>query len=70
MSGIPAGGLIGEMLIVSMYSFPAGAFAIISTIGIIIDAPATAINVVGNPASAMLISRLVEGKDWLKKKYD
>lgn len=70
MSGIPAGGLIGEMLIVSMYSFPAGAFAIISTIGIIIDAPATAINVVGNPASTMLISRLVEGKDWLKKKYD
>ncbi len=70
MSGIPAGGLIGEMLIVSMYSFPAGAFAIISTIGIIIDAPATAINVVGNPASSMLISRLVEGKNWLKRKFD
>lgn len=68
MSGIPAGGLIGEMLIVSMYSFPAGAFAIISTIGIIIDAPATAVNVVGNPASSMLISRLVEGKNWLCKK--
>lgn len=69
MSGIPSGGLIGEMLIVSMYSFPAGAFLIISTIGIIIDAPATAINVVGNPVSAMLISRLVEGKNWLKKKF-
>ncbi len=68
MSGIPSGGLIGEMLIVSMYSFPAGAFLIISTIGIIIDAPATALNVVGNPTSAMLISRLVEGKNWLKKK--
>lgn len=68
MSGIPAGGLIGEMLIVSMYSFPAGAFAIISTIGIIIDAPATAINVVGNPASCMLISRFVEGKNWLNGK--
>lgn len=69
MSGIPSGGLIGEMLIVSMYSFPAGAFLIISTIGIIIDAPATAINVVGNPVSAMLVSRLVEGKNWLKKKF-
>ena len=67
MSGIPAGGLRGEMLIVSMYSFPAGAFAIISTIGVIIDAPATAINVVGNPASSMLISRLVEGKNWIYK---
>lgn len=68
MSGIPSGGLIGEMLIVSMYSFPAGAFLIISTIGIIIDAPATALNVMGNPTSAMLVSRLVEGKNWLKKK--
>lgn len=67
MSGIPSGGLIGEMLIVSMYSFPAGAFLIISTIGIIIDAPATALNVVGNSASAMLISRLVEGKNWFRK---
>ncbi len=67
MSGIPSGGLIGEMLIVSMYSFPQGAFLIISTIGVIIDAPATAINVVGNPASSMLIARLVEGKKWLKK---
>lgn len=68
MSGIPSGGLIGEMLIVSMYSFPAGAFLIISTIGIIVDAPATALNVMGNPISAMLVSRLVEGKNWLKKK--
>lgn len=68
MSGIPAGGLIGEMLIVSLYNFPAGAFAIIATIGIIVDAPATAINVVGNPASTMLITRLTEGKDWLEKK--
>lgn len=70
MSGIPSGGLIGEMLIVSMYSFSPGAFLIISTIGIIIDAPATAINVVGNPVSAMLISRLVEGKKWLSKKLN
>ena len=68
MRGIPSGGLIGEMLIVSMYSFPAGAFLIISTIGIIVDAPATALNVMGNPTSAMLVSRLVEGKNWLKKK--
>lgn len=69
MSGIPSGGLIGEMLIVSLYSFPAGAFLIISTIGIIIDAPGTAVNAIGNTASSMLVSRLVEGKNWLKKKF-
>lgn len=68
MSGIPGGGLIGEMLIVSLYGFPSGAFAIIATIGIIVDAPATAVNVVGNPAATMLITRLIEGKDWLNKK--
>ena len=67
MSGIPGGGLIGEMLIVSLYNFPAGAFAIIATIGIVIDAPATAVNVVGNTASSMLINRFTEGKNWIKK---
>ena len=34
MSGVPGGGLIGEMLIVTMYGFPAEAFPIIATIGI------------------------------------
>ncbi len=68
MSGIPGGGLIGEMLIVSLYDFPSGAFAIIATIGILIDAPATALNVIGNPSTSMIITRLIEGKNWLKKK--
>lgn len=67
MSGIPGGGLIGEMLIVSLYGLPAGAFAVISTIGIIIDAPATAINVCGNPVSAMLVSRFVDKDKFLAK---
>jgi len=70
MSGIPGGGLIGEMLIVSLYNFPAGAFAIIATIGIIVDAPATAINVVGNPSATMLITRLTEGKNWTNKEKE
>ena len=67
MSGIPGGGLIGEMLIVSLYGLPASAFAVISTIGIIIDAPATAINVCGNPASSMLVARLVDKDKFLDK---
>ena len=37
MSGIPGGGLIGEMLIVSLYGFPNSAFTIIATIGWLID---------------------------------
>lgn len=68
MSGIPGGGLIGEMLIVSLYGFPPEAFAIIATIGWLVDPPATCLNVTGDSVSAMLVTRCVEGKDWLKKR--
>ena len=60
MSGIPGGGLIGEMLIVSLYGFPLEAFPIIATIGWIVDPPATALNVVGDISSAMIIEKYVE----------
>lgn len=60
MSGIPGGGLIGEMLIVSLYGFPMEAFPIIATIGWIIDPPATCMNVCGDAASSMLITKFVE----------
>ena len=59
MSGIPGGGLIGEMLIVSLYGFPSSAFTMIATIGWIIDAPATMLNVCGDIPSAMLIEKSV-----------
>ena len=67
MSGIPGGGLIGEMLIVTLYGFPLEAFPIIATIGWLIDPPATCLNVVGDMSSSMLVTRLVEGKNWIKK---
>ena len=62
MSGIPGGGLIGEMLIVSLYGFPLEAFPIIATIGWVIDPPATCINVCGDTSSSMLITKLVDKK--------
>ena len=67
MSGIPGGGLIGEMLIVSLYGFPLEAFPIIATIGWLIDPPATTLNVCGDVTSAMLVSRKIEGINWFKK---
>ena len=66
MSGIPGGGLIGEMLIVSLYGFPASAFPIIATIGWLIDPPATMLNVVGDTTSSMVVTRIIDGKNWLK----
>lgn len=65
MSGVPGGGLIGEMLIVTMYGFPPEAFPIIATIGYLVDPPATMINATGDTVAAMLVTRLVEGKDWI-----
>ncbi|MBF8984464.1 dicarboxylate/amino acid:cation symporter [Lutibacter sp. B2] len=68
MSGVPGGGLIGEMLIVNIYGFPPEAFPIIATIGFLVDPPATMINVTGDTVAAMIVTRMVEGKDWMKKK--
>lgn len=59
MSGIPGGGLIGEMLIVSLYGFPLEAFPIIATIGWIVDPPATCLNVVGDIPTCTLAEKLV-----------
>lgn len=70
MSGVPGGGLIGEMFIVSMYGFPPEAFPIIATIGYLVDPPATMINASGDTIASMLITRFVEGKDWINKKFD
>ncbi|MEG1641706.1 MAG: dicarboxylate/amino acid:cation symporter [Synergistaceae bacterium] len=67
LSGIPGGGLVGEMLIVSLYGFPPEAFPIIATIGFLVDPAATMVNATGDTCSALLISRLVEGKDWFTK---
>ena len=67
LSGAPGGGLVGEMLIVSMFNFPAEAFPIIATLGFIFDPAATCLNSSGDTIASMLVTRLVEGKDWLVK---
>ncbi|MDD4377543.1 MAG: dicarboxylate/amino acid:cation symporter [Eubacteriales bacterium] len=67
MSGVPGGGLIGEMLICNIYGFPPEAFPIIAAIGFLVDPPATMVNASGDAVAAMMVERLTEGKDWLKK---
>lgn len=65
MGAIPGGGLIGEMLILSIYGFPPEALPVIAVISTIIDAPATVLNSTGNTVCAMLTTRFVDGKKWL-----
>ncbi|GIN93754.1 sodium:proton antiporter [Siminovitchia terrae] len=65
MSGIPGGGFIGEMVIVTLYGLPIQALPIISAIGVVVDPPATMVNATGDTVASMLVSRQLEGKDWM-----
>ena len=62
------GGTISETLIISMLGYPMGALPVLTIIATIIDPPATMLNVVGDTSCSMLVSRIVDGKDWYRKK--
>jgi Na+/H+-dicarboxylate symporter len=66
VSGIPGGGTIGELLIISLYGFPLEAFPIITMIGTLVDAPATMLNATGDNVASMIVARMLGGKTWLK----
>ena len=59
ISGIPSGGVMGEMLIVSLYGFGPEALPIISMIGTVVDSPATMINSSGDTVAAMIVNRFL-----------
>ena len=62
MSGIPGGGFLGEMLIVSLYGFGPEALPVIAMLGTLVDPPATMINASGDTVAAMMVTRLLERK--------
>ena len=69
MSGVPGGGYIVEYIICSIF-FPqqiAMAFPILVAIGNLVDPPATMINSAGDYVVSFIVSRFVDGKDWLEK---
>ncbi|MCT8975240.1 dicarboxylate/amino acid:cation symporter [Clostridium sp. CX1] len=70
MGAIPGGGMIGEMLIISVYGFPPEVLPIIAVISTIIDAPATLLNSTGNTVCAMMVARFVEGRNWIAGKVE
>jgi Na+/H+-dicarboxylate symporter len=67
ISGIPSGGMLGELLIVTLYGFPAEALPVISMIGTLVDPPATMVNASGDTVASMLVARILGGKDWLRR---
>jgi Na+/H+-dicarboxylate symporter len=64
--GIPNGGYIGEILVMTVYNFPVEMLPVVMIIGTLVDPMATLLNATGDTVSAMLITRFTEGKNWLK----
>lgn len=60
--GIPNGGYIGELLVMSVYQFPPEALPAVMIIGTLVDPMATLLNVTGDTASAMLVGRFMRLK--------
>lgn len=55
--GIPNGGFIGEMLMISVYGIPNEAIPAIMIIGALVDPLATVLNATGDSIAAMLVTR-------------
>jgi Na+/H+-dicarboxylate symporter len=64
--GIPNGGYIGEILAITIYGFPMEqALPAAMIVGTLVDPMATLLNANGDVVSAMLVTRISEGKKWL-----
>lgn len=64
--GIPNGGYIGEILAITVYGFPMEqALPAAMIVGTLVDPMATLLNANGDLVSAMLVTRISEGKKWL-----
>ena len=73
MSGIPGGGGVGELILCSLFfnNSPEQltvAYTLALAIGNLVDPPATMVNSAGDYVVSFIVSRYVDGKDWLQKK--
>ncbi|MBC9929344.1 dicarboxylate/amino acid:cation symporter [Chitinophaga qingshengii] len=57
--GIPNGGYIGELLVMSVYGFPPEALPPLMVIGTLVDPLATILNATGDNVAAMLVTRFL-----------
>ena len=65
--GIPNGGYIGELLVISVYGFPPEVLPAVMIVGTLVDPVATLLNATGDTIAGMLITRILEGKNWIAK---
>ena len=70
MSGVPGGGGTGELVLCTIF-FPdnlAVAYTVALALGNLVDPPATMVNAAGDYVVSFIVSRYVDGKDWLQKR--
>lgn len=60
--GIPSGGFIGELLMISIYNLPVEAIPAVMIIGALVDPLATVLNSTGDTVASMLTNRLLGKK--------
>jgi len=60
--GIPNGGYIGELLMISAYHLPTEVIPAVMIIGTLVDPLATVLNATGNTVAAMVVTRLTGEK--------
>lgn len=67
--GIPNGGYIGEVFAITAFGFPMEqALPVAMVIGTLVDPIATLLNANGDLVSSMMVTRIVEGKEWLSSR--
>lgn len=67
ISAVPGGGAVGEAMIVTMFGFPPEALPIVILLGQLCDPITTMVNSTGDTVASMMVTRLLEGKDWLSR---
>ena len=61
--GIPNGGYVGELLMISAYGFPVEVLPAAMIIGTLVDPLATLLNSTGDTVAAMVIDRFAGGRN-------
>ncbi len=64
VGAIPSGGMMGEMLILSVFGFPPETLPLLAAISVIIDPLATLLNATGDNVAAMMVTRMTSGNVW------
>ena len=66
-SAIPGAGLIGAVIIMEFFGFPPELLPHIATLTFMVDPLATMNNCCGDCSASMLVTRIIEGRDWMEK---